>query len=144
MSMFNAKFGLGGLGKGLGGSRQPLDPAAEISRLLNQHTHHWMALEKEIKDVKAKQEGAQQAYAAAVTAREGARCRLAEAEASLAGVQAEEAHCSAELEAGQTANARLLEEVEAVKAELQGLTSEADQARHEFTDQVAQLMAELK
>lgn len=43
MSMFNAKS-LGGLGRGLGGSRQPLDPAAEIARLLNQHTHHWMVM----------------------------------------------------------------------------------------------------
>ncbi len=42
-------------------------------------------------------------------------------------------HCVASLRTVnchlQTANARLLEEVEAVKAELQGLTSEADQAR---------------
>lgn len=64
-------------------------------------TQHCLCAEKEIKDVKAKQEGAQQAYAAAVTAREGARGRLVEAEASLAGVQAEEAHSSAEIEAGQ-------------------------------------------
>ncbi|KAL4436952.1 hypothetical protein ABPG75_004091 [Micractinium tetrahymenae] len=144
MSMFNAKLGLGGLAGALGGSRQSLDPAAEIARLLNQHTHHWMAMEKEIKEVKAKQEGAQAAYAAAMTAREDARTRLVAAEAALAGVQAEAAHCRAELEASQASNGRLLEEVEALKAEVAGVTGEADQARQEFTDQVSQLMAELK
>lgn len=62
--------------------------------------------EKEIKELKAKQEGAQQAYAAAVTARESARGRLVAAESALAGVQAEEAHCCADLEASQARTKR--------------------------------------
>jgi hypothetical protein len=38
MSLFNASsFSLGSGGK-------QLDPAAEISRLLNQHSHHWQTL----------------------------------------------------------------------------------------------------
>lgn len=39
MSLFNgSSFGLGAA------AAKPLDPAAEISRLLNQHSHHWQTL----------------------------------------------------------------------------------------------------
>lgn len=51
--------------------------------------------------MKAKQEGAHGAYAAALEAQEAAKAALVAAEASLAGVTAERAHVQADLEASQ-------------------------------------------
>ena len=138
-------FNLSKFGAGLGAAAKPLDPAADIARLLNQHTHHWMSLgeckapggcapagpplpppatalarrrcpaaapnrrrrpptphaEKEIKEVKAKQEGAQAAYAAALEAREAARSALVDAERGLAEAEAAGTHARAELDSSK-------------------------------------------
>ncbi|KAL4858193.1 hypothetical protein ACK3TF_001683 [Chlorella vulgaris] len=123
MSLFNASsFSLGS------GGRQ-LDPAAEISRLLNQHSHHWQTLEKEIAAVKGKQQAAERAYPAALQAKEEERAAALAADSEAAALEAEAVHCRAELQSSQAACNRLMEEVEALKAELAGITAVADQAR---------------
>lgn len=157
-------FNLSKFGAGLGGGAKPLDPAADIARLLNQQTHHWMSLgecrgrgrrwvvahrraaarrrrprcqrlvllcrcpnrrpttstshsspaEKEIKEVKAKQVGAQAAYAAALEGREAARAALVEAEHGLAQAEAAGGHARAELESSKVGAGSLARLVTAV------------------------------
>ena len=152
--MFGGGKSFGGLGAG-----RPLDPAAEIQRLLNQHAAHWIALgeggplccgsgerqqrggparcscrcccaglriprssfarqlaasptapltcaEKEIKEVKAKQEKAYQAYAVALEAKEKARSALLAAERGASEAEAALEHCRVELESSKVGGAR--------------------------------------
>jgi hypothetical protein len=137
MSLFNSSRGFAGLGSA---APKPLDPAADIARLLNQHAHHWQTLggwrrrrrrpadavdvarpptlsnkrcplhsallfaptaEKEIKEVKTKQEAAQGAYATAVEGKQAALSQVFTAERELAGTEADCLQRRAELDSSQ-------------------------------------------
>ncbi|PRW33902.1 hypothetical protein C2E21_7381 [Chlorella sorokiniana] len=137
--MFGGSKGFAGLG-----ASRPLDPASEIQRLLNQHTAHALALEKDIKEMKGKQEAAARKHAAALEEREKARSAFVAAERAVAQAEADAAHRRAEVESSQVANARLEAEVEELKRECADVTRQADDARAQFNGHVTELMDALQ